>query len=109
MGIFQYLFKAPTGSAKLLLLQSFLPWDLQPFYILFFNVENNNIRKVQVKGIADDEGFTHRYGIVINGDCEVYISQNIVQILRFYTVLYFFFLIQGLIFVLLDQTHMGRL
>ncbi|KAH0878925.1 hypothetical protein HID58_066319, partial [Brassica napus] len=56
---------------------SFLPWDLQPFYILFFNVENNNIRKVQVKGIADDEGFTHRYGIVINGDCEVYISQNI--------------------------------
>lgn len=53
-------FQGTNKIGEIIIAPKFLPWDLQPFYIHFFNVENNNIRKVQVKGIVDDEGFRHR-------------------------------------------------
>ncbi|CAE5958898.1 unnamed protein product [Arabidopsis arenosa] len=51
--------------------------DVEPFYIFYHNVERNDIRKVTIKGIADDREFRRRYGLA--GDCCVHISPDHVE------------------------------
>ncbi|CAH8253983.1 unnamed protein product [Arabidopsis lyrata] len=51
--------------------------DVQPFYIFYYNVERKDMRKVMLKGIADDEQFRRRYGLA--GNCYVHISPEHVE------------------------------
>ncbi|CAA7014211.1 unnamed protein product [Microthlaspi erraticum] len=59
---------------EIIIAPKFLPRELRPFYILYYNVESHQIRKVQLQGVGDDEGFRRCYGIGNHGDCHVYIS-----------------------------------
>ncbi|EOA40335.1 hypothetical protein CARUB_v10009062mg [Capsella rubella] len=54
-----------------------LPRDVQPYYIFYYNVDRNDMRKVMLKGIADDEEFRRRYRI--SDACCVHISPNHVE------------------------------
>ncbi|KAH0917880.1 hypothetical protein HID58_025540 [Brassica napus] len=36
----------------------------QPFYIFYYNTQIKDLRRVRIHGIADDEGFRRRYGLV---------------------------------------------
>ncbi|KAG7593470.1 F-box associated interaction domain [Arabidopsis thaliana x Arabidopsis arenosa] len=45
-----------------------LPRGLGPFHILYYDVEKKEIRKVQLKGVGDDEDFRRRYGIANNNN-----------------------------------------
>ncbi|XP_010462998.1 PREDICTED: F-box protein At1g30790-like [Camelina sativa] len=51
--------------------------DVQPFYIFYYNVERKDIRKVILKGIADDGQFRRRYGF--GDEVCVYISPEHVE------------------------------
>lgn len=67
-------FPGINKMGEIIIAPKFLPRDLRPFYILYYNVETHQIRKVQLQGVGDDEGFRRRYGIGNNGDCHVHIS-----------------------------------
>ncbi|VVA92332.1 unnamed protein product [Arabis nemorensis] len=54
-----------------------LPHDAQPFFILYYNLERKDIRRVQIHGIADDQGFRRRYRL--SGSCCVSISPHHVE------------------------------
>ncbi|KAG7598796.1 F-box associated domain type 3 [Arabidopsis suecica] len=41
-----------------------LPKDVQPFYIVVDNVERQDIRRVRLQGIADNQEFRRRYGLI---------------------------------------------
>ncbi|CAL9216800.1 unnamed protein product [Arabidopsis halleri] len=51
--------------------------DVQPFYICYYSLERKDIRKVILKGIADDEEFRHRYGLA--GECSVHVFPEHVE------------------------------
>ncbi|CAA7017378.1 unnamed protein product [Microthlaspi erraticum] len=42
------------------------------FYLFYYNVETKHLRKVRIHGVADDQAFRSRYGIVT--DCYVSVS-----------------------------------
>ncbi|XP_010501659.1 PREDICTED: F-box protein At1g30790-like [Camelina sativa] len=49
----------------------------QPYYIFYYNVDRNDIRKVMLKGLANDEEFMCRYEI--GEQCCVHISPEHVE------------------------------
>uniref|UniRef100_A0A0D3D5V5 F-box associated beta-propeller type 3 domain-containing protein n=2 Tax=Brassica oleracea var. oleracea TaxID=109376 RepID=A0A0D3D5V5_BRAOL len=55
--------------------------DAQPFYILYYNIERKDLRRVWIHGIAEDEGFRRRYGLV--SDCNVSVSPQHVESIAF--------------------------
>lgn len=50
---------------------------VQPFYVYYYNVQRKDMRSVRLQGIADDEGFRRRFGLV--DECFVSISPKHVE------------------------------
>lgn len=69
-------FQSTNKMGEIIVSPKFLPHN-RNFYIFYCDVENGNIRRVQIKGVAHDEDFRSRYGIGENGKCHVYISPDI--------------------------------
>lgn len=67
-------FQGTNRIGEIVIAPKFLPRDLRPFYILYYNVESNSLREVKLEGVADDEDFRRRYQIGRNGNCDLYIS-----------------------------------
>lgn len=77
-------FPGTNKAGELILAPRYLQHQLGPYYIFYYNVETNNIRRVRLQGIADDEEFRHSYGFgkKICGYDDVYITPEHVENLR---------------------------
>lgn len=68
-------FQGTNQAGEVVISPEFLPLD-QIFYILYCDIETGNIRRVEIKGVADDEDFRSRYEIGENGKCHIHISPD---------------------------------
>ncbi|CAA7014214.1 unnamed protein product [Microthlaspi erraticum] len=67
-------FQGTNKIGEIIIAPKFLPRDLGPVYMLYYNVGSNSLRKVKLEGVADDGDFRRRYGIGRNGNCDLCIS-----------------------------------
>ncbi|CAH8338529.1 unnamed protein product [Eruca vesicaria subsp. sativa] len=83
-GALKMSFPGTNKAGELIIAPRYLQRQLGPFYIFYCNVETNNIRRVRLHGIADDEEFRHSYGFgkTIPGFDDVYITPEHVENLR---------------------------
>lgn len=77
-------FPGTNKAGELILAPRYLDHQVGPYYIFYYNVETNNIRRVRLQGIADDEEFRHSYGFgkTIRESHAVYITPEHVENLR---------------------------
>ncbi|XP_010419488.1 PREDICTED: F-box protein At1g30790-like [Camelina sativa] len=68
--------RGSNKTGEIILAPQLLSSKLEPFYILYYNVTSQGIRRVRLEGIADNEEFRRRYGIGKNGDCRVYMASE---------------------------------
>lgn len=62
--LYSYIGINKTG--EIILAPSFLPPNLEPFYIFYYDLTSQDIRRVRLEGIADDEEFMRHHGIENN-------------------------------------------
>lgn len=68
---------------EIILAPRYLSHQLGPFYIFYYHLGTNNIRRVRVQGIADDEEFRRSYGFENTvSEFPVYISPEHVENLK---------------------------
>ncbi|XP_033131848.1 putative F-box protein At1g32660 [Brassica rapa] len=56
---------------------------VQPFYIFYYNVTTNNVRRVRLLGIGDNEEFQRSYGFVGGYECFVRVAPHHVDSIAF--------------------------
>ncbi|XP_010431728.1 PREDICTED: F-box protein At1g30790-like [Camelina sativa] len=78
-----YSFTGSSKTGEIILAPQLLSRKLEPFYILYYNVTSQGIRRVRLEGIADNEEFRRRYGIGKNGDCRVYMASEYFEDIAF--------------------------
>ncbi|EOA37545.1 hypothetical protein CARUB_v10011783mg [Capsella rubella] len=78
LGLARHITSPGTNSlGEIIFAPTLLSYDVEPFYIYYYNVERKDMRRVRLLGIADDEEFRRRYGI--GGQCYVLISPQHVE------------------------------
>ncbi|KAL1188056.1 F-box protein [Cardamine amara subsp. amara] len=81
--ISSYSYIGINKTGEIILAPNVLPRNLEPFYIFYCDVTSQDIRRVRLEGIADDEEFMRHYGI---GDKSVrygYISSEYFEDITF--------------------------
>ncbi|EOA34181.1 hypothetical protein CARUB_v10021684mg [Capsella rubella] len=74
--LLSYSFIGCNKPGEIILAPQLLSHNLEPFYILYYDVTRHDIRMVRLEGIADNEEFRRRYGIGENGDCHVFMASQ---------------------------------
>ncbi|KAF3486340.1 hypothetical protein F2Q69_00053760 [Brassica cretica] len=57
--------------------------EVQPFYIFYYNVRTNNVRRVRLLGIGDNEEFQRSYGFLGGYECFVRVAPHHVDSIAF--------------------------
>ncbi|CAH2048196.1 unnamed protein product [Thlaspi arvense] len=79
-----YSFIGINETREIILAPKLMPRNLEAFYIFYFDLTSQGIRRVRVEGLADDEEFKRHYGIGNNGSCPVSISSEHFENITFF-------------------------
>ncbi|CAH2034607.1 unnamed protein product [Thlaspi arvense] len=81
IGVVEYSFPGATKAGEIIIHPNGLAREVEPFYIFYFNVKTQNVRRVRLLGIGDNQEFRRSYGFEDTCECFVrMVPQNVESI-----------------------------
>ncbi|KAL1205032.1 putative F-box protein [Cardamine amara subsp. amara] len=84
VGDINLTFTGTNLAGEIIIAPKLLSHHVRPFYIFFYNVAKNYIRRVRLLGIADDPEFRRSYGFLDKGGCHVRIVPQHFESIAFF-------------------------
>ncbi|ESQ38665.1 hypothetical protein EUTSA_v10029478mg [Eutrema salsugineum] len=76
-------FSGTNKAGEIIMVPDVLSPEVQPFYIFYYNVRTNNVRRVRLLGFGDNEEFRRSYGFVDKLECYVRLAPQHVDSIAF--------------------------